>query len=68
MKLEQIEVTIGKDGKVRLRTSGFSGDLCLEATEDLERLLGGNVLEREPTAEAYDAVRVKASVRVRTRH
>ena len=52
MKLEEIEVIIEKDGKVRLSTSGFSGGDCLEATEALENLLGAEVISRETRSEA----------------
>ena len=54
MKLEQIEVIIDTDGKVKLQTSGYSGDECLAATEELEALLGNQVLQRERTAESYE--------------
>ena len=68
MNLEQIEVTIGTDGKVKLHASGFSGEACLEATEALEALLGGKVTEREATAEAYDTLRVKNPARTQVRN
>ena len=67
MKVEEIEVIIGKDGKVRLQTSGFSGDSCLEATEALEALLGNGVIQRERTAEAWDKTPVQTSVKVNIR-
>lgn len=54
MKIEEIEVTIGADGKIRFHTSGFSGDSCLEATSEIEKLLGNHLLQRERTAESYD--------------
>lgn len=52
-RLEQIEVTIEKNGKVSLRTEGFTGSECLDATEGLEKLLGSSVVSREMTAEYY---------------
>lgn len=58
MKLEEIEVTIGADGKVRVRTDGFSGETCLDATADLEQLLGDKVVSREMRPEALDPVRI----------
>lgn len=54
MKLEQIEVIIDTNGKVKLQTSGYSGDECLAATEELEALLGNQIIQRERTAESYD--------------
>ena len=67
MKVEEIEGIIGKDGKVRLQTSGFSGDSCLEATEALEALLGNGVIQRERTAEAWDKTPVQTSGKVNIR-
>ena len=67
MNIEQIEVTIGTDGKIRLQTSGFSGDACLEATEAVEALLGDQVISRERTAETYDTVQVRYAGKVNIR-
>lgn len=67
MKVEEIEIIIGADGKVRLQTSGFSGDSCLEATEELEALLGNGVIQRERTAEAWDKTSVRTSGKVNIR-
>lgn len=68
MNLEQIEVIIGTDGKIRLETSGFSGDNCLAATEEIEKLLGNQILQRERTAEAYDQISGKTAEKVKIRH
>ena len=67
MKIEEIEVTIGIDGKIHLRTSGFSGDACLKATEEVEALLGNQVLKRERTAETYDQTSIPTAERVKIR-
>lgn len=67
MKVEEIQVTIGTDGKVRLQTSGFTGDACLEATEELEALLGNGILQRERTAEAWDRTAGRTSEKVNIR-
>ncbi len=67
MKVEQIEVTIGPDGKVRLETSGFAGDECLDAVKDLETLLGAKDPERELKAEYYDRPEGKTAEKVRVR-
>lgn len=67
MKIEQIEIIIGTDGKIHLQSSGFSGDACLEATEELEALLGNQIVSRERTVGTYDALPVpnieKVSIR-----
>ena len=49
----QILVTIGADGKVRLKTEGLKGDDCLEETKDLEAAVG-KVAKREKTREGYE--------------
>ena len=63
MKLEQIEVIIDTNGKIRLQTSGFSGDECLAATQKLEELLGNQLVQRERTSETYDGIHGKTSER-----
>ena len=67
MNIEQIEVTIGTDGKVRLQTSGFTGDACLEATEAAEALLGDQVISRERTAETYEQAPIRSAEKVKIR-
>ena len=67
MKIEQIEVTIGPDGKVRVQTSGFAGETCLAATEEIEALLGNQIILREKTAEAYQAENVRITEKVKIR-
>lgn len=68
MEIEQIELVIGTDGKIRLETSGFNGDVCLKATEDLESLLGSNVVSREMTADFFSTHTGKTSEKVRISH
>lgn len=53
MNIEEVVVTIGPDGSVQVATNGFTGMNCVEATAELERLLGNEVLERTLTDEAY---------------
>ena len=65
MKVEQIEIIIGSDGKVRLQTSGFSGNDCLEATKEIERLLGNQILNREETGEIFQQTPVKTAEKVK---
>ena len=67
MKLEQIEVIIDANGKVRLETSGFSGDECLTATREIEELLGDQVLERERTAERFEQTSGKTAEKLKIR-
>jgi hypothetical protein len=50
-EIQEIEVVIGPDGKVRIEVRGVKGPACVDLTRDLERYLGGRVLRREPTDE-----------------
>jgi len=55
MAIEEIDLIIERDGQVRLEVRGIKGRQCLDATRDLERALGGQVVARELTAEAGEA-------------
>ncbi|HEY8478618.1 MAG TPA: DUF2997 domain-containing protein [Spirillospora sp.] len=52
---ETVEVTIRKDGGVEIKVTGIDGTACLDTTEELVALLGGQVESQELTAEAYNA-------------
>ena len=54
MDIEEIEVTVGKDGRVEMRVRGVKGEKCLEITAELEKTLGGIVLSREMSPEASE--------------
>lgn len=54
MDLQEVEVTIDKDGQVHVHVHGAKGQSCLEITHALEEALGGLVLSREMTPEALD--------------
>jgi hypothetical protein len=56
MEVEEVELFIDKDGRVRIEVRGIKGMSCLDLTKDLEEMLGGEVESREMTAEAYTAV------------
>ncbi len=53
MGVEEIEVTVSANGEVTIQVRGVAGMACLTATAELERVLGGEVLHREMTSEAY---------------
>ena len=40
-----IEVTVSPEGTVSIKTSGFAGSSCRDATRDLERALGASGIE-----------------------
>jgi hypothetical protein len=53
MEIQEIEVTIGENGKVLIHVRGIKGEACLDITRSLERALGGE-LTREMTPEALE--------------
>jgi hypothetical protein len=48
----EIEVLIGADGTVRIKTHGLRGEACIEETKTLEQAVG-RVERREKTREYY---------------
>ena len=62
MHKQDIEIVIGKDGKVSFTIKGVKGASCLDETKFLEQALGGGVLEQEKTAEFYEQSEGYASV------
>ncbi|MEU6039045.1 DUF2997 domain-containing protein [Actinomadura sp. NPDC047616] len=51
---ETVEVTIRPDGRVEIHVTGVDGMACLDTTQELVSLLGGEVEAQELTAEAYN--------------
>lgn len=66
MEKEELEITIGADGKVNIKVAGAKGGKCLDITRPLEEALG-EVKVREMTPEYYqqpdDLTKVKDSRR-----
>jgi hypothetical protein len=54
MDIQEIEVTINKNGKVEIHMKGFKGDECIMVTKELEQALGGEVDVRELLAEYFE--------------
>lgn len=54
MELQEIEITIGKDGQVQVQVRGVNGLKCLELTKELEEALGGEILARIMSPEAVE--------------
>ncbi len=54
MELQEIEVFIDKDGRVRVEVRGVKGPGCLDVTKSLEAALGNQVEERQMTPEAAE--------------
>ena len=40
MSAKKIEITVSPEGATSIKTSGFSGSSCKDATRDLEKALG----------------------------
>jgi hypothetical protein len=55
MKAEEIEITIDRDGGVRVAVHGVTGKECLNVTRPIEEALGGQVQERTFTSEYYQS-------------
>ena len=53
MESHELEIEIGPDSKVRLRTSGVKGPSCLEYAKLVEALVG-KIQSTELTAEYYE--------------
>jgi hypothetical protein len=67
MNDEEIEIEIGADGKVVVRTSGIKGPRCLDVAEAIARIVGREE-SRELTDEYFEAgVRVQGHVEQRVR-
>ena len=65
MEMQEIEVFIDKDGKVRIEVRGVQGGACLDLTAALEAALGGQVEARQLTPEAQEALLTRQADRVR---
>jgi hypothetical protein len=50
----EMEIEIGRDGKVTIKVNGVQGAECLEFSQFLEEALG-ETLEQERTSEYYQA-------------
>lgn len=54
MEMQEIEVYIDKNGKVRIEVRGVKGQSCLDITKALEEALGGEIESREMTPESLE--------------
>jgi len=52
--MEEIDITIGPDGKVTLRTKGIKGPRCVEAAKVFADIIG-KINSSEPTSEYYES-------------
>lgn len=51
---KEVIATIDEDGEVTVSVRGVKGKACLKLTEQIEKLLGGKVVERKLTREYHD--------------
>ena len=51
MQIAEIKVQINKSGEVKFEVKGVKGEKCLKTTEELEKLLQGEIINREKTKE-----------------
>ena len=65
MDVEEIEVTIDKNGKVQLHVRGVKGENCLDITRALEVALGGEVELREMTPDASESIQLPEKARLK---
>ena len=63
--MKTIEIIVTRDGKTTVRTAGFSGSSCREASRFIEQAIGKTQSER-PTTEFYQAEAVQQSQHQRT--
>lgn len=53
MEMQELEITIDKEGRVQVAVRGVKGEGCLALTKSIEDAVG-TVEEREYTAEYYE--------------
>jgi len=70
MHPHELEIEIGKDGKVRVKTAGVKGKSCLAYIRLVERIVGRQT-NQELTAEFYEPdskVQIDAAPPLKQRH
>jgi hypothetical protein len=53
MEMQELEITIDKEGRVQVAVRGVKGEECLGLTKNIENAVG-TVEERKYTAEYYE--------------
>lgn len=53
MEIQEVAIKILPDGEVKIMVEGVKGTKCLQLTEDIETLLGNEIILREKTYEYY---------------
>jgi len=65
-EIQEIDVYVRPDGRVRVEVRGVKGQKCLDLTKGIEELLGGEVVERMHTDE-FQAAEQEVEQQDRTR-
>lgn len=65
--IQEIDVTVDRDGNVHIEVRGVRGPGCEALTAELERMLGGVVAERRHTDAYHQAADVDETVETRRR-
>ncbi|MEW6606454.1 MAG: DUF2997 domain-containing protein [bacterium] len=54
MEIEELEIFIRPDGEVIFEVRGIKGKRCCKITEEIEREMGSEIIERKETAEMHE--------------
>lgn len=65
MDIETVKVVISADGQVLIEVDGAHGPVCLQVTDDIVKILGGDVLSQQLTAEYYEEQAVSEHIKVK---
>jgi hypothetical protein len=59
MEIQEIDVFVDQKGEVKLEVRGVKGQTCLDLTQELEAILGGQVEARTMTPEADESQNIQ---------
>lgn len=59
-EIQEIDVFVKPDGTVTMEVRGVKGQKCLALTDEIEHLLGGQIVERVHTDEFHEAEQQQA--------
>lgn len=64
MNIETVKVVINADGQVVIEVDGAHGPVCLQLTDDIVKMLGGEVLSQQLTQEYYEEQSVSEHITI----
>lgn len=65
MNIETVKVKINADGQVVIEVDGAHGPVCLQVTDDIVKMLGGEVLSQDFTTEYYEEQTIGTHIQTR---